>query len=80
MPVCLAISVAPTPSPYKVIIEVGRSNKTLYLLNYIDNEDYRRRILTQLNRVKEGTLSLGSFVTASAVKSVNATGKAKRIN
>ncbi len=31
-------------------IEVGRINKTLYLLNYIDDEDYRRRILTQLNR------------------------------
>jgi TnpA family transposase len=24
--------------------------QTLYLLNYIDDEDYRRRILTQLNR------------------------------
>lgn len=34
----------------QAIIEVGRINKTLYLLNYIDNEDYRRRILTQLNR------------------------------
>ncbi len=34
----------------KAIIEVGRINKTLYLLNYIDDEDYRRRILTQLNR------------------------------
>jgi TnpA family transposase len=34
----------------KAIIAVGRINKTLYLLNYIDNEDYRRRILTQLNR------------------------------
>lgn len=34
----------------KAIIEVGRINKTLYLLNYIDNEEYRRRILTQLNR------------------------------
>ena len=32
------------------IIEAGRINKTLYLLNYVDNEDYRRRILTQLNR------------------------------
>jgi len=29
---------------------LGRINKTLYLLNYIDNEEYRRRILTQLNR------------------------------
>lgn len=34
----------------KAIIEAGRINKTLYLLNYIDNEEYRRRILTQLNR------------------------------
>jgi len=34
----------------KAIIEVGRINKTIYLLNYIDNKEYRRRILTQLNR------------------------------
>ena len=34
----------------KAITEAGRINKTLYLLNYIDDEDYRRRILTQLNR------------------------------
>ena len=34
----------------QAIIELGRTNKTCYLLNYIDNEDYRRRILTQLNR------------------------------
>ena len=34
----------------QAIIEVGRINKTLHLLNYIDDEDYRRRILNQLNR------------------------------
>jgi len=34
----------------QAIVEAGRINKTLYLLNYIDDEDYRRRILTQLNR------------------------------
>ena len=34
----------------KAIIEAGRINKTVYLLDYIDDEDYRRRILTQLNR------------------------------
>ena len=34
----------------QAIMEVGRINKTLYLLNYIEDEDYRRRILTQLNR------------------------------
>src|SRR5215472_18663543 len=32
------------------IAEVGRIAKTLYLLCYIDDENYRRRILTQLNR------------------------------
>ena len=37
----------------KAIIDVGRINKTLYLLNYINDEDYRRRILTQLNRGEE---------------------------
>ena len=32
------------------IMELGRINKTLYLLNYIDDAAYRRRILTQINR------------------------------
>ena len=30
--------------------ELGRLVKTLYLLRYIDDEQYRRRILVQLNR------------------------------
>ena len=34
----------------QAITEAGRINRTLYLLNYLDDEDYRRRILTQLNR------------------------------
>lgn len=34
----------------RAIGELGRIAKTLYLLNYVDDEDYRRRILTQLNR------------------------------
>lgn len=34
----------------QAIVEAGRINKTLYLLNYIDDKNYRRRILTQLNR------------------------------
>jgi TnpA family transposase len=34
----------------RAIEEVGRLAKTLYLLSYIDDEAYRRRILTQLNR------------------------------
>lgn len=42
----------------KAIAELGRIAKTLYLLTYIDDEDYRRRILLQLNR-GEGRHSLG---------------------
>jgi TnpA family transposase len=34
----------------KALAELGRIIKTLYLLTYIDDEHYRRRILTQLNR------------------------------
>ncbi len=34
----------------KAIAELGRIIKTLYLLKYIDDETYRRRILIQLNR------------------------------
>jgi len=33
----------------KAIAEVGRIAKTVYLLNYIDDASYRRRILIQLN-------------------------------
>lgn len=35
------------------IMEAGRINKTIYLLNYVDDESYRRRILTQLNRTEK---------------------------
>ena len=49
------------PSLAKAIIEVARINKTLYLLNYIDDEDYRRRILTQLNR-GEGRHSVARII------------------
>ncbi|MBE9140675.1 Tn3 family transposase [Nodosilinea sp. LEGE 07088] len=45
----------------KAIGELGRIAKTLYLLNYIDDEAYRRRILTQLNR-GEGRHSLARAV------------------
>ena len=37
----------------RAIRELGRIQKTLYLLNYVDDPDYRRRILTQLNRGEE---------------------------
>jgi hypothetical protein len=34
----------------RALAELGKIVKTLYLLTYIDDENYRRRILTQLNR------------------------------
>ena len=45
----------------KAIGELGRVAKTLYLLNYVDDEAYRRRILTQLNR-GEGRHSLSRAI------------------
>jgi TnpA family transposase len=45
----------------KAIAELGRIAKTLYLLAYIDDEAYRRRILTQLNR-GEGRHSLARAI------------------
>lgn len=45
----------------QAIIDLGRINKTLYLLNYIDDEDYRRRILNQLNR-GEGRHSMARVI------------------
>jgi len=45
----------------KAIGELGRVAKTLYLLHYIDDEDYRRRILLQLNR-GEGRHSLARAI------------------
>ncbi len=34
----------------RALAELGRIEKTLYLLHYVDDEAYRRRILVQLNR------------------------------
>src|SRR5438477_10337954 len=45
----------------RALEELGRIIKTLYLLAYIDNEAYRRRILNQLNR-GEGRHQLARIV------------------
>lgn len=34
----------------KALINIGRSRKTIYMLRFIDDEEYRRHILTQLNK------------------------------
>ncbi len=41
----------PTPLG-AALAELGRITKTLYLLAYLDDQTYRRRILTQLNRTE----------------------------
>lgn len=41
----------PTPLG-RAVAELGRITKTLYLLAYLDDETYRRRILTHLNRTE----------------------------
>lgn len=46
----MAPSVERPSSLTQALIEVGRINKTRYVLNYIENADYRRRILTQRKR------------------------------
>ena len=45
----------------KAIGELGKIPKTIYMLNYIDDETYRRRILNQINR-GEGRHSLARFI------------------
>src|SRR5260370_42564868 len=45
----------------RAIAELGRIPKTLHLLNYIDDDYYRRRIQTQLNR-GEGRHSVARHV------------------
>jgi TnpA family transposase len=62
------------------IIEVGRINKTLYLLNYIDDENYRRRILTQLNRGEGRHFVAVLFVMDNVEKFVSDIVKVKKIN
>nr|WP_158251494.1 Tn3 family transposase [Cryobacterium sp. M91] len=34
------------------VAELGRISKTFYLLTYLDDDSYRRRIVTQLNRAE----------------------------
>ncbi len=45
----------------RAIAELGRIPKTLHLLGYVDDDTYRRRILTQLNR-GEGRHSLARVI------------------
>jgi TnpA family transposase len=64
----------------QAIIEAGRINKTLYLLHYMDDEDYRRRILTQLNR-GEGRHAVARVIChGQRGEFASATAKGRKIN
>ena len=39
----------------QAIVEIGRADKTIHMLTYLDDENKRRRTLQQLNRGKDGT-------------------------
>ncbi len=70
----------------RALEEWGRVVKSLYMLSYIDDEAYRRRILVQLNR-GEGRHQLArtvfhakraAFARASAASCASATARARR--
>ena len=62
----------------RALQELGRLVKTLYLLRFIDDASYRRRILVQLNRGEAVTSSPASSSMASGASSANATARARR--
>lgn len=58
---CRDWSQVPGKTLARAIGDLGRLAKTLYLLVYVDDENYRRRIITQLNR-QEGRHSLARTI------------------
>lgn len=62
------------------LANVGRVAKSLFLLSYVDDEAYRRRILVQLNVTRSATTWPGRSSTANAVSSANVTGRGRRIS
>jgi TnpA family transposase len=64
----------------RALDELGRLIKTLYLLLFIDDEAYRRRILVQLNHDVGRHQLAASCFTASAANCGSATVRARRTN
>ena len=62
----------------RAVQELGRIIKSTYALHYIDDENERRRVLTQLNR-HEGRQGLArTYSMASVANYASATARAKR--
>jgi TnpA family transposase len=65
----------------QAIAEFGRVDKTLHMLNYIDDEAKRRATLTQLNRGEGAATALpGPSSMASAESYASITGKDRKTN
>lgn len=64
----------------RAIGELGRIYKTRYLLAYLDDESYRRRILTQLNRGEARHSLARAVFTGNGANCIKPTAKVKRIN
>ncbi len=62
----------------RTLAEVGRIAKTIFLLAYLDDEAYRRRILTQINRGEARHALAARSSTATAVNCTSPTGRARR--
>lgn len=67
------------PSPLgRTVVEVGRFTKTMYPLAHLDDETYRRRILTRLNRTESRHALARPYCTVNAGNYASATAKVKK--
>ena len=65
----------------RAIAALGRIPKTLYMLSYMDDEQYRRRMLTQLNRGESRhSVARAVFFVGNVANSGNGIAKARKIN
>jgi TnpA family transposase len=64
----------------RALAELGRIIKSVHLLNFFDDEGYRRRILVQLKRGEARHIWLGRYFTASAASCGRDTARARRIS
>jgi Tn3 transposase DDE domain len=62
----------------RALAEVGRIAKTIFLLAYLDDEAYRRRILTQINRGEARHALARKAPTVTAVSCASPTARARR--
>ena len=62
------------------IAELGRIDKTLHSLRFIDDKEMRRGTLTQLNRGEDGTVLHASFSAVNGANCGSAIAKGRKIN